>query len=440
MQRILVLGAGLSSSYLIHYLLQHAHSGMLQITVADASAETAQQKVAGHDYAHAVAIDVNDVYELSLLVKEHDIVISLMPPALHIRVAKACIEHKRHLITASYLSDEMRALHSEAIKANVLLLNEAGLDPGIDHMSAMQIIHGIQKNGGSITSFSSYTGGLIAPEYDTNPWHYKFTWNPRNVVLAGQATASYLEQGELKYIPPARIFTQTQLVSVQGVNYEGYANRDSLSYIKPYGLETAHTVLRGTLRMQGYCSSWNHLIRLGLTDDSFTVKDAHRLSYRQLLSAFTPGSDISKLEYRVCKFLDILPDSESFGKLQWLGLFSDDNINIREGSPAQILQLLLQQKWKLNKGDLDQIVMLHRITYELNGQHRTHQTSLVVRGENEQLTAMAKTVGLPMGIAARLLLEGKLNGAGVQIPIHAAMYEPILAELEKYGIVFVDEV
>ncbi|MFN9519038.1 MAG: saccharopine dehydrogenase C-terminal domain-containing protein [Bacteroidota bacterium] len=439
MQRILVLGAGLSSSYLIHYLLNHAQSGNLYITVADSSAEAAQQKVTGFTNAQAVAIDVNDVYELSLLVKEHDVVISLMPPALHVRVAKACIEHKRNLITASYVTDEMRELHTEAIKANVLLLNEAGLDPGIDHMSAMQLIHRIQKDGGVVKSFRSYTGGLIAPEFDNNPWHYKFKWNPRNVVLAGQATAAYMENGELKYIPPSRIFTQTQSVKVQGTAYEGYANRDSLSYIKPYGIESSHTVLRGTLRINGYCSSWNHLVRLGLTDDTFAVKDAHRLTYRQLLSAFTPGSDLNKLEQRVCDFLSISQSSESFSKLYWLGLFADEPIAIREGTPAQILQLLLQQKWKLNKGDLDQIVMLHSIQYEINGQLKIHESSLVVKGENEQLTAMAKTVGLPMGIAARLLLEGKLRGSGVQIPIHAELYEPVLDELKRYGIVFMDE-
>jgi saccharopine dehydrogenase-like NADP-dependent oxidoreductase len=436
MQRILILGAGLSSTYLIHYLLQHAAEHNWHITVVDANEDIARQKINQHAHAAAIAIDVNDRYELELQIKEHDLVISLLPPALHVPVAKLCIAHAKDLVTASYVSDAMRDLHSDALRANVLLLNEAGLDPGIDHMSAMQMIHRIQKQGGVIRVFKSYTGGLIAPEFDNNPWHYKFTWNPRNVVLAGQATAAYLENGELKYIPPSRIFTQTETLEVRNYAYEAYANRDSLGYIKPYGIESAHTVLRGTLRIKGFCESWNHLIRLGLTDDTFVVKDAHRLTYRQWISAFTRGTGLQQLEKRVADFLNIDTDSEAFEKLCWLGLFDDASINLREGTPAQILQLLLQQKWKLNKGDLDMIVMHHEIGYELDGQMHAQNASLVVRGENEVLTAMAKTVGLPMAICAKLILQQRIQLKGVQIPISKEIYEPVLEELKQWGVQF----
>lgn len=436
MQHILILGAGLSSSYLIKYLLEHAPQHNWTLTVADANILMAQEKISTHKSARAIAIDANDNYDLAQHISEHDLVISLLPPSMHIQVAKTCIHYKKHLITASYVSEEMRHLHTDAIKAGIVLLNEIGLDPGIDHMSAMEIIHQIQVSGGNIVSFKSYTGGLIAPEYDDNPWHYKFTWNPRNVVLAGQATASYIENNELKFIPSSRIFKQTEKIIVDSQTYEGYANRDSLEYIKPYGLTAAKTVLRGTLRVNGFCESWNHLILLGLTDNSFAIKDCDKLTYRSWLSAFTPGSDMSQLEKRVCDFLKISLESEAFQKLKWLGLFEHVSINMREGTPAQILQMLLQQKWKLQKGELDMIVMQHQFVYELNGKMETLESSLVVKGEDEKLTAMSKTVGLPMAIATKLLLTGKINTRGVQIPTTAEFYQPILSELKEYGILF----
>jgi saccharopine dehydrogenase-like NADP-dependent oxidoreductase len=436
MQHILILGAGLSSSYLIKYLLEHASHHNWTLTVADSNISLAQEKTNTHQSASAIALDVNDSYELAQHISEHDLVISLLPPSMHIQVAKTCIQYKKHLITASYVSEDMRHLHTDAIKAGIVLLNEIGLDPGIDHMSAMEIIHQIQESGGNIVSFKSYTGGLIAPEYDDNPWHYKFTWNPRNVVLAGQATASYIENNELKFIPTSRIFKQTEKITVDGHTYEGYANRDSLEYIKPYGLTAAKTVLRGTLRVNGFCESWNHLILLGLTDNSFAIKDSDSLTYRSWLSAFTPGTDIRQLEKRVCDFLKISIESEAFQKLKWLGLFENVSINMREGTPAQILQMLLQQKWKLQKGELDMIVMQHQFVYELNGKMATMESSLVVKGEDEKLTAMSKTVGLPMAIATKLLLTGKINTRGVQIPTTAEFYQPILKELKDYGILF----
>lgn len=434
MGQILILGAGLSSSYLIKYLIDNASTYEWSLTIADANIELAQHKAKGN--AKAIGLDVNDSYELSHHISEHDIVISLLPPTMHVQIAKVCITHQKHLITASYVSEEMKHLHTDAIRSGIVLLNEMGLDPGIDHMSAMEIIHRIQSSGGKIQSFKSYTGGLVAPEYDDNPWHYKFTWNPRNVILAGQATASYLENNELKFIPPTRIFTQIEPVIVHGVSYEGYANRDSLEYIKPYGLTSAQTVLRGTLRMQGFCESWNHLIKLGLTDNSFTILDADQLTYRTWLSAFTPGSDLNQLEKRVCEFLNISMQSDAFEKLKWLGLFDQTQINIREGSPAQILQLLLMQKWKLQKGELDMIVMLHQFTYELDGNTERIESSLVVKGEDEQLTAMSKTVGLPMAIATKLLITGQIKPRGVQIPITPEYYIPILSELKNYGVLF----
>lgn len=437
MKKILVIGAGLSSSYLIKYLTSRALQNNWQVTVADSDKEVAGQKIKGAANAFAISLNANNTDEINQAVSTHDIVISMLPPFMHIAIAKACIMYKKHLVTASYVSEEMHQLHGEALRAGVLLLNECGLDPGIDHLSAMKLIDEIKKEGGKIDAFKSFCGGLIAPEYDDNPWNYKFTWNPRNVVLAGQATAKYLEHNELKFIPPQRIFIQTEPVHVEGYgDYESYANRDSLGYIAPYGIETAHTVLRGTLRKKGYSSAWNCLVKLGLTDDSFVIHDAGQLTYRSWLSAFTPGTGIHELEERVCNFLKINSNDELFKKLHWLGLFSEEKIALNEASPATILQHLLQQKWKLQKGELDVIVMHHEIEATINEEKRKISSSLVVKGEDEVLTAMAKTVGLPMAIACKLILTDKINARGVHIPISAEFYDPILKELEQFGVKF----
>ncbi len=439
MQHILVLGAGLSSSYLIRFLLNKAPGYSFEITVADADSEMASRKIGNATHGTAIGLDVSDGDKLSKLISKHDIVISLLPPTLHPLVARFCITHRKHLITASYVSPEMQALHHDAEQAGVLLLNECGLDPGIDHLSAMKIIHNIQQKGGIITSFKSFCGGLVAPEYDDNPWNYKFTWNPRNVVLAGQAPAKYRYNGQLKFITPQHIFEQTERVEITGLgNYESYANRDSLGYIEPYGIESAHTVLRGTLRKEGYCKAWNQLVRLGLTDDSFVIEHANKHSYRQWLNAFVPGDDIKQLEERTAQLLGCSPSSEYFQKISWLGLFSDEIIPLEKATPAQILQNLLERKWKLKAGELDMIVMKHIIHYTLEGNSYEVSSELIVKGEDEVYTAMAKTVGLPMALAVLHILKGSVNLKGVHIPIKPEIYEPILHELQQLNITFTE--
>ncbi len=437
MQKILVLGAGLSASYLIKYFLDQAAKENWFVTVADTNLELAQSKVGKSKFARAVSLDITDKNLRSKYIKDADIVVSLLPPTLHIEAARDCLVLRKHLVTASYITDEMKALHTEALKANVLFLNEIGLDPGIDHLSAMQMIHEIQRKGAVVTAFKSYCGGLVAPEYDNNPWNYKFTWNPRNVILAGQATAKYLENGLLKFIPPNRIFTQTEQVMIPGYGkFETYANRDSLSYIEPYGIGSAKTVIRGTLRKIGFGRSWNKLVRLGLTDDSYPLPNSENMTYRDLVCSFLSGATNSNLELQLCRFLDISIGSKAFKKIKWLGLLEPNIIGIKNASPAQILQQLLQEKWKLENGELDMIVMKHEIVYKLNGRSHKVHSSLVVKGETQQLTAMSKTVGLPLAIATKLILKGKIKSRGVQIPIAREFYEPILKELTKYEVKF----
>lgn len=436
MKKILVFGAGLSASYLIKYLLAHSKKENWQITVADQSLPLVLSKIKNHERAVAAELNIQDKGKRQSLIEKHHLVVSLMPPSLHLLIAKDCLKFKKHLVTASYLTPEMKKLHSAAAKAGVLFLNEIGLDPGIDHLSAMEMIHDIQSKGGEIISFKSYCGGLVAPEFDTNPWHYKFTWNPRNVILAGNATATFTENGQLKFIPYNRIFLQTETISVKGYGqFEAYANRDSNGYIKPYGLEKAQTVLRGTLRKKGFGRSWNHLVKLGLTDDQLILTQATHLTWRALVTAFLPSSPMTP-EQNLCHFLGIDKQSPEFKKLQWLGILENNSLGIEQGSPAAALQKLLQQKWKLNKGELDMIVMQHQLTYSLKGKTKKRISSLVVKGENEVYTAMAKTVGLPMAISVKLILQNKIKARGVVIPLTQEFYEPILKELKKYGVEF----
>ncbi|MFZ4796878.1 MAG: saccharopine dehydrogenase C-terminal domain-containing protein [Bacteroidia bacterium] len=442
MKKILVIGAGLSSSYLIKYLLANAKKENWQVTVADQSIDLAKQKIGKSKQGIALAFNITNQKEREEAIKNADLVVSLLPPTLHIIAAQDCITFKKNLVTASYVTPPMQSLHNEALKAGVLFLNEIGLDPGIDHLSAMEMIHKIQKNGGEIVSFKSFCGGLVAPEFDTNPWNYKFTWNPRNVILAGQATAQYLENGLIKFIPPNRIFEQTETINITNYGlFEMYANRDSLSYIAPYGLQNASTVMRGTLRKKGFSQSWNLLVKLGLTDDSFNIQNSANLTYRDLVASFISGANNSNVEATFCAFLNIGKASKDFKRIKWLGLFTNEIIGIENATPAQILQHLLQQKWFLEKTDLDMIVMKHEIefTKKVGSKIEKINSTLVVKGEDKTYTAMAKTVGLPMAIACKLILQNKIKAKGVQIPISPEFYEPILAELAKNGVVFLEE-
>ena len=438
MSNILIIGAGRSSSSLIKYLSDNSEKENWKITVADASLESAHQKTKGMKNVCAIQLDVNNKNLRQVEIGNADIIISMLPPDLHYIVAEDCVELKKNMVTASYISDKIKALDNGAKDAGIILLNEMGLDPGIDHLSAMKIINEIKENGGTILSFKSYTGGLVSPEYNNNPWGYKFTWNPRNVILAGQGTAKCIENNEYRYIPYNRIFKQIELMDIEDYGqFEGYANRDSLSYRQPYGIENVPTILRGTLRNPGYCKAWNALALLGLTDDTYIIEDSEHLSYAQLIKAFLPpiikGDSI---ESAFARFIGEEIDSEVMNKIKWLGLFTDETIELPKATPAFILQKLLEKKWLLKPGEKDMIIMQHLFDYELSGKKMKLTSTLVVKGDDEVYTAMAKTVGLPLGIAAKLILQHKINEKGVQMPLFKDIYQPVLMELETYGIIF----
>jgi saccharopine dehydrogenase-like NADP-dependent oxidoreductase len=440
MSKILIIGAGRSSSSLIDYFLSNAKTYAWHVTIADANKKAVESKISNYkDVASAVEFDVNNVSLREELIKQADFVISMLPAFMHGDVARDCVKFGKHIATASYVSQDMKDLDAEAKQKNLILLNECGLDPGIDHASAMKVIHEIQDIGGKINSFKSFCGGLVAPESNDNPWGYKFSWNPRNVILAGQGTAQFIEGGKLKFIPYNRIYTQIETIEVDGYGkFDAYANRDSIGYKEPYGLGDASTMLRGTLRMPGYCKAWNVFVKLGLTDDTYKIKHASTLTYTDLLESFLPEGTAS-VKDKLIAFMGADIDAEVISKLEFLELFSNRKITMKEGSPAELLQNLLEEKWLLKAGDKDMIVMQHQFEYTLNGVNKKLNSSLVVIGDDEVHTAMAKTVGLPLAISVKNFLTGKFKLYGVQIPTVKEIYEPMLSELEGLNIIFTEK-
>ncbi len=434
MKKILVLGAGRSSSACIFYLINNASVNKWQITVGDVSESAAKERIGASANANAISFNIENNEASRAAISKADVVISLVPANFHPLVAKLCLSEKKHLLTASYVSDEMKSFADEAKLKGLLFLNECGLDPGIDHMSAMQVIDKIKLQGGKLVSFESFTGGLIAPETDPeNPWRYKFTWNPRNVVLAGQSTAKFLQDGKFKYIPYQQLFSRTIPINVPGFGeYDGYANRDSLKYVEAYGLQECKTVLRGTLRNKGYCNAWNVLAQLGCCDDSYLMEDVKSMTHKDFISSFLDTDKNS--EEIICQHFNISIDGEEMKRLRWSGFFTNEKIGLEKGTPAQALEHILNKKWKLKPGDKDFIVMWHRFKYLINGKEKETQAWLTTTGEDETQTAMAKTVGLPLAIACKFLLQGKITSRGVVIPMQKEIYEPVLDELKRLGI------
>lgn len=441
MKNILVLGAGLSSSSLIRYLLKHSVEFEWEVRVTDQDLDLVKQKIEGHK--NGVALDFNalDPNQRRPEIEKADLVISMLPARFHVEVAEDCIELKTNLITPSYISPEMKALSDRAKEAGIIIMNEIGVDPGIDHMSAMKIIDWIKDQGGKVTSFKSFTGGLIAPESDDNPWNYKFTWNPRNVVLAGQGGAAcFIRNGEYKYIPYNRLFGRLDYLSVEGYgDFVGYANRDSLSYRETYGLENIPTIFRGTLRRPGYCEAWNIFIELGMTDDSYKMEGTESMSPRRFLNSFLPYNPKLSVEE---KFKEFIREDRMhlFNKFEWLGLFDQEPlVGIADATPAQVLQKILVDKLSLKKGDKDMIVMIHEFEYALNNETHKIVSHMVNIGEDQVYTSMSNTVGLPVAICAKMILNGELNDKGVTLPVYKHIYEPILQELTGFDIVFLEK-
>jgi saccharopine dehydrogenase-like NADP-dependent oxidoreductase len=496
MKNVVVIGAGKSSTVLIEYLLNEAAGNNWLITVADSNLALAQSKISNSPNGKAIALDVTDDGQRGNIVQSADIVISLLPPALHYLLAQDCLRYGRHLLTASYVDDKIQALQQQISDKGILFLCEMGLDPGIDHMSAMQLVHDIKARGGKVITFKSHCGGLVAPENDENPWHYKISWNPRNIVMAGKAGATFKEDGIIRRLKYEELFDAGRVVDIPGLSYLAwYPNRDSLSYIPLYQLNDADTFIRTTLRYPEFCFGWKNIIELKLTDETVQY-DTNGMSLQQffqqhfskygfsewiekqltarfaqtkqlleklqqLLEAEQEVDDEERKELQ--KFMMVDDSGElmdvnldevktqaaatvagqmheanlSMKQLFFLGM-DDDKTIIDKGecSAADVLQFAMEKKLALENADKDMIVMLHEIDYEQDGQLHKTSSCLIVKGYDHLRTAMAKTVGLPLGIAAKLILQGKINITGLHIPVVPEIYEPVLKELEQHDIRF----
>ncbi|MDG3582686.1 saccharopine dehydrogenase family protein [Galbibacter pacificus] len=442
MRNILLIGAGKSTSHLLKYLLEKAEKEQLHITVGDKDPSNCEKLLKNHPKSTAVKLDIFDEEDRQNAIKKAHLVISMLPARYHIDVAKDCLRFEKNLVTASYVSPEMEQLNNAVKQKGLIFLNEIGVDPGIDHMSAMKVIDSIRDRGGKMILFESFTGGLVAPESDTNLWNYKFTWNPRNVVVAGQGgTAKFIQEGNYKYIPYHKLFRRTEFLEVEGYGkFEGYANRDSLKYRSAYGLENVLTLYRGTIRRIGFSKAWNMFVQLGMTDDTFVLEDSENMTYREFVNSFLPYSPTDSVELKLRHYLKIDQDDNMWEKLVELDLFDPHKkIAIKNATPAQALQKILEDHWLLNNDDKDMIVMYHKFGYELNGEKKQIDSSMVAIGEDKTYTAMSKTVGLPLGIAALKILNKEISATGVVIPILKDIYAPVLNELENHGIKFTEK-
>ena len=494
-KHILLFGAGKSATVLINYLKNLSQEKNWKVTVADNDLITVQQKVGEHEHMHAVAIDVLNSEERKKYITRADLIISMMPPQLHYLIAVDCLQYKKHLLTASYVDDDIKKLSAQIQQSGVLFLYEMGLDPGIDHMSAMQLIHNIKKEGGNITSFKSHCGGLIAPESDNNPWHYKISWNPRNIIMAGKAGALYKENGATVTLEYEQLFTANNLVEVPELGWFAYyLNRDSLGYINLYDLAHVNTFMRTTLRHPDFCFGWKNIIDLKLTNeekvyetDGLTVSEffkqhfekhgfsewltkllSSRLEYaknmmEQLMNLMQAEQDamkegespeddfmmidekgnlttlnVDEVKSKAAESVAVQMHEANLTLKQLFFLGLNDDIPINKGlcSAADVLQFIAEKKLALEPNDKDMIVMLHEIEYEINKKRSVIKSSLVVKGADNIHTAMAKTVGLPLGIAAKLILEEKIKESGLHIPTLPLIYEPVLEELKQYDIFF----
>jgi saccharopine dehydrogenase-like NADP-dependent oxidoreductase len=440
MQTILVAGAGKSSTYLIHYLLSHASRHKWKVIVADGDEEAVVGKIKGSPYGEGAVIDVTNTQQRQKLVKQADIVVSLMPPHLHIHLAKDCLQFNKNLITSSYISPEIKEMDTAVRAAGLMFMCEMGLDPGIDHMTANQIIHSTQRVAAVITSFKSYCGGLIAPECDNNPWHYKFSWNPRNIILAGLDGAKYLQNGKEIEVSYKEIFNSNRKIKVEGLgSLSYYPNRDSLRYLELYDVPEIKTFLRATLRHPDFCKGWKALIDLDLTSEKDKINGYK--TYLEWIKAKTGYDNGVSIKEHIARKLEVKPNDKVVEMLEWMGVLEDYPIPDKPVSSGNVLLNLLLNKWQMKSHDKDMVVMQHEVEYEHKGRKIKLESTMVLKGEDREYSAMAKTVGLPMGVLARMVLNKKVvPPVGVCIPNMASVYKPVLTELHHHGINFTEEV
>ena len=437
-KEILIIGAGRSASSLISYLANRADEYGWSIAICEQNEELKSSRLKEFPQLKSASVDILDEQSRETVFRKYHLVISMLPASMHIHPAKTCAKLGIHMITASYLSDEILELSGQFEEHNAMLIMEMGLDPGIDHMSAMKVLDRLEQEGHELTAFETFTGGLLADDREKdNPWHYKFTWNPRNVVMAGTGNVKFIQEGRFKYIPYHKLFSRTEIIHIPGYGYfEGYANRDSLKYLDLYKLHDIKTLYRGTLRRPGFCKTWDVFVQLGATDDTFEMEGVEKMTHRQFINSFLSYNPYDSVELKLAHYMNFGLESEEMYRLKWIGIFDDDLVGLDKGTPAQILEHILKKKWTLDASDRDLIVMWHKFDFIESGKPKQIQAHMVATGEDQVNTAMSKTVGLPMAIAAKLILTGEISKTGVQIPTIKDIYEPVLAELEGLGFEF----
>ncbi|HOX44043.1 MAG TPA: saccharopine dehydrogenase C-terminal domain-containing protein [Myxococcota bacterium] len=426
--KVVIFGAGLVARPMVRYLLEHD----LQVTVADAVVAKAEALVQGHPLGKAAPVDAEDAQAVRHLVGQADLAVSLLPAQLHPVVARACLAQGKHMVTASYVSPAMRGLDAEARAKGLLLLNEVGLDPGIDHMSAMKVVHAEQRQGWTLTSFTSWCGGLPAPEISrTDPFRYKFSWAPRGVLTAAGNQAEYLEDGQLVTIPPERLFSRPAQIEIPGVGvFEGYPNRDSVSYLDTYGLSRGQvrTILRGTLRYPGHCELYTQIVKLGLLVQE-PVRELAGLTYRKLLEELLGGPPEATIPSRLGQ-----PTPRALEALRFIGMLDDKPVEIPRGAPIDVMAHRMAAALAYGEGERDMLLMRHDLVFERGGQRKRVTAIMEDYGIPHGDSSMARAVSLPAAIGVRMALEGKIRLRGVQIPVVPELYLPILAELARLGI------
>lgn len=443
MKNVLILGAGQSSPFLISYMLNQAEKYNWSVTVADYSLEAATEKVNNHPNGQAVQFDVNDEKHRNSLIEKSDVVLNLLAPPFQYLIALDCLHYSKPAISASYENERVKDLNNDAKKKGILILNEMGLDPGIDHMSAMALIQKIRDNGGYVTSFISYGSAVPAPDVKSNPLDYCVTWNARNVVMAAETGAIYMEEGKIKMLPYSQVFNRTWPVEVDGVgSFEAYPNRDSMVYQEVFKLEKVKTMVRGTLRYPGWSETWTQIVKLGIPNEFLEIPGLTKMTYRQYTEMFVPiNSNGTSLEGRVANFLKISPTGVIMGKLKWLGLFDDTVIGGKVKTSTDVMQRILTEKLPLPEGKRDMVILMHKLEaeYPTSNKRKRFISTLVDYGIPDGMTTIAKTVGAPAGIAAKLILLGELKLTGTHIPTHPEIYTKVLAELETLNLKFVEK-
>ena len=441
MNKILIIGAGRSSTALIEYICKEAVVNNWFVTVADTNLELAKSKVKNYPNARAIWLDVTKNNDRKDHLARTDAVVSLLPAHLHLEIAHDCIKLQKPFITSSYVSRELYRLGDEARDRELVYTGERGLDPGLEHIAAKKRLDDIVTLGGKVTNFRSYGGGLVAPEHlKDNPWNFKFTWNPRNLVLMGQGTAQYLEKGKKKHIPYHQLFQRYKKVNIENIGeFEAYANRDSLLHKKVFGLNDVPSIYRATLRPLGFCDGWNALVQIGLTDGSYPILDSEKMTFHSWMEAYLDNETGGSVKERMANKLGTSPFSKIIKQLEWLGLFSKRRIKFNRATPALLLETVLLDKWTLGPKERDMILMQHEYDYVLEGERKTLVSTMELKGKDGTNTALAKVVGLPMAFLLKKVMTGEIKDMGMDVPMQKKIYEPLLKEMEDYGIIFKDK-